>query len=482
MERKDYLKRRELVNELRSIGVEPYPQSTPITNYIEEITKAPEEFMGKKVAVAGRVYSLRFHGKLAFADIRDNGEKIQGFFRRDVLGEEKYRFLKKYVDRGDFIWIQGEVMRTKRGELSVLAEDIKIASKALYDLPHEWFGIGDVELRYRQRYLDLMLNRNSFEIFRKRAEIEKQIRLFLWERGFMEMETSILQPIYGGANAKPFKTHVNALDRDYYLRISDELYLKRLLVGGYNKVFEIGKDFRNEDIDTTHNPEFTMIEIYQAYVDYNDMMDLTEEMIKSVARSLGVESIKFNDVDIDLTKPFRRERMLDMLARRGITEDTSDEEIKEMLGQYGIKMPRYERGLALGKLFERVCEEDLYEPVFVIDHPKETTPLCKLHREDPRLVERFELYIGGVELANGYTELNDPELQEKFFREETERRTLGDEEAHQYDEDFVEALRWGMPPTGGVGIGVDRLTMILTGRESIKEVILFPMIAPRDRQ
>ncbi len=479
MERRDYLKRRELVETLRNMGINPYPQSTPITHYIEEIVASPEDFMGKEVAVAGRVYALRFHGKVAFADLRDNGFKLQGFFRQDVLGEDSYRFLKKFVDRGDFLWVRGEVTRTKKGELSVLAKEIRIASKALYDLPHEWFGLEDVEKRYRQRYLDLMLNRESFEIFRKRSIIEMEIRKFLWERGFLEMETPVLQPIYGGANAKPFKTHVNALDKDYYLRISDELYLKRLIVGGYNKVFEIAKDFRNEDIDTMHNPEFTMIEIYQAYVDYNDMMNLTEDMIKHVAKKLGVEKVKFGEHEIDLTKPFRRERMLDMLAEHGIDESTPDNEIKALLEKYNIKMAKYERGLALGKLFDRICEDELIEPVFVIDHPKETTPLCKLHRKNPELIERFELYIGGMEIANGYTELNDPELQEKFFRDEAERRTLGDEEAHQMDMDFVEALRWGMPPTGGVGIGIDRVTMILTGKTSIKEVILFPMLSPK---
>ncbi len=480
MERRDFKKRMELVKKLREMGVEPYPHSAPITHEIEEIVKEPERYMGQKISTAGRIYALRFHGKIAFATVRSNGYQIQGFFKYDVLGEEKYKFLKKFVDRGDFLWMFGEVTRTKRGELSVLADDIKLISKSLYDLPHEWFGIEDVEKRYRQRYLDLMLNRESFEIFQNRAKIVQEIRKFLWEKGFMEMETPVLQPIYGGANARPFKTYVNALKRDYYLRISDELYLKRLIVGGYTKVFEISKDFRNEDIDTTHNPEFTMLEAYQAYVDYEDMMNLTEDMIRHVAKVLGVEKIKFGEYEIDFTRPFRRERMLDMLAKKGITDDTPDDEIKELLDKYNIKMPRYERGLALGKLFERICEDELIQPVFVMDHPRETTPLCKLHREDPRLVERFELYIGGVELANGYTELNDPELQEKFFREEMERRTLGDEEAHQYDADFVEALRWGMPPTGGVGIGIDRLTMILTGKESIKEVILFPMLAPRD--
>ena len=480
MERKDLEYRIGIVSELREEGIEPYPPSAKTNAEIADIVEKSEEYMGKKVAVAGRVYGLRFHGKLAFATVRSNGANIQGFFKYDILGEENYKFIKKYVQRGDFILMHGEVMRTKRGELSVLADRVELISKALYDLPHEWFGIGDIETRYRQRYLDLILNKEPFDIFVKRAKIVEEMRRFLWARGFLEMETPVLQPIYGGANAKPFKTHVNALERDYYLRISDELYLKRLIVGGYTKVFEISKDFRNEDIDTTHNPEFTMMEAYWAYADYNDMMELTEQMIKSIGAKLGVDKIKFRGRDIELAKPFRREKMLDMLAERGITEDTSDSELRELLEKYHIKLPDYERGLALGKLFERVCEEDLYEPVFVIDHPKETTPLCKLHRKDPRLVERFELYIGGMELANGYTELNDPMLQEKFFREETKRRTLGDEEAHQFDADFVEALRWGMPPTGGVGIGVDRLTMLLTEQESIKEVVLFPMLAPKE--
>jgi len=305
MERKDYAQRTEIVKTLREMGIEPYPPSAKITHEIEYIVNNSDELMGKEVAVAGRIYSLRFHGKLAFSTIKSNGAQIQGFFKYDVLGDEQYKFLKKYVQRGDFLWIRGELMRTKRGELSVLASEIRLISKSLYDLPHEWFGIEDVEKRYRQRYLDLILNRRPFEIFMKRAKIVEEMRRFLWARGFLEMETPVLQPIYGGANARPFKTHVNALDRDYYLRISDELYLKRLIVGGYEKVFEISKDFRNEDIDTTHNPEFTMMEAYWAYADYNDMMDLTEEMIKSIARAIGVEKVQFNGVEIDFAKPFR---------------------------------------------------------------------------------------------------------------------------------------------------------------------------------
>ena len=478
MSRIDYEQRVELIKALREMGVNPYPADVKPELSVEEIVNDPERYMGEAVSVAGRIYSIRFHGKLAFADIRQNGFQIQAMFRRDIMGDEPYKFLKKYIDKGDFLWMKGEVIRTKRGELSILAAEIRLASKAMYDLPHEWFGIEDVRTRYRQRYLDILINRESFDIFLARSKIISGLRRYLEDMGLMEMETPVLQPVYGGASAKPFKTHVNAIDRDYYLRISDELYLKRLIVAGYDGVFEIAKDFRNEDIDTTHNPEFTMVEIYRAYADYNDMMDLTESLIKHLAEKNGITTVTLDGKEIDLTKPFRRLKMLEMLAGKGVTDETTDEKLKEMLEKYNLKLPAYNRGQALGKLFEKLCEDELIEPVFVIDHPKETTPLCKIHRDNPALVERFELYIGGMELANGYSELNDPQLQEELFREEAERRDLGDVEAHEYDEDFIEALRWGMPPTGGVGIGIDRLVMVLTQKDSIKEVLLFPMMAP----
>ena len=478
MSRIDYEQRVELIKALREMGVDPYPADVKPDHAVKEITEEPDRYMGESVSVAGRIYSIRFHGKLAFADIRQNGFQIQAMFRRDIMGDDAYKFLKNYVDKGDFLWIKGEVIRTKRGELSVMAAEIRLASKAMYDLPHEWFGIEDVRTRYRQRYLDILINRDSFDTFVSRSRIISGLRRYLEDMGLMEMETPVLQPVYGGASAKPFKTHVNAIDRDYYLRISDELYLKRLIVAGYDGVFEIAKDFRNEDIDTTHNPEFTMVEIYRAYADYNDMMDLTEALIRHLAEKNGISTVTLGGKEIDLKKPFRRLKMLDLLGEKGVTEETTDEELKGMLEKYNLKLPLYNRGQALGKIFEKLCEEELIEPVFVIDHPKETTPLCKIHRDDPSLVERFELYIGGMELANGYSELNDPQLQEELFREEAERRDLGDVEAHKYDKDFIEALRWGMPPTGGVGIGIDRLVMVLTQKESIKEVLLFPMMAP----
>jgi len=480
MSRIDYEQRVELIKALREMGVDPYPADVKPEYEIKEIVQDPDKHMGSTVSVAGRIHSIRLHGNLAFADLRQNGFQIQIMFRKDIMGAEEYSFLKKYVDKGDFLWVKGEVMVTKRGELSVQAERIRLAAKAMYDLPHEWFGIGDIRTRYRKRYLDILINRESFDLFQRRSRIISALRRYLEDMGLMEMETPILQPLYGGANAKPFKTHVNAIDRDYYLRISDELYLKRLIVAGYDGVFEIARDFRNEDIDTTHNPEFTMVEVYKAYADYNDMMDLTERLIKHLADREGIESINLGGREIDLMKPFRRLRMLDMLREKGITEETTDDELKEMLERYSLQLPAFNRGQALGKIFERLCEDELVEPVFVIDHPKETTPLCKLHRDDPSLIERFELYIGGMELANGYSELNDPELQEKLFKEEAERRDFGDVEAHEYDEDFIEALRWGMPPTGGVGIGIDRLVMVLTGKESIKEVLLFPLMAPTE--
>jgi lysyl-tRNA synthetase class 2 len=369
---------------------------------------------------------------------------------------------------------------TKVGELTLLVEDFRILCKALLSLPSIKYGIHDTEIRYRKRYLDLLINERTRETFILRSKIINEIRSFLNSKGFIEIETPILQPIYGGANAKPFKTHVNFLNEDWYLRISPELYLKRLVIGGINKVYEIGKVFRNEDIDVEHNPEFTMIEIYQSYVDYNDVMKLTEELISTVAlKVLGKLEIEYGEYKINLALPWKRITMYDAIKMfSGFdVKKISDNEIIDILEQYKIKIPGgYNRGLAIAKLFDIYCKDNLIQPTFIIDHPKETTPLCKLHRENKELIERFELYIAKMELANAYTELNDPVLQHQFFLEEMNRRTLGDEEAHQYDEDFIEAMCYGMPPIGGLGIGIDRLVMIFTGNTSIKEVIPFPMM------
>jgi lysyl-tRNA synthetase class 2 len=482
-ERKDYVDRLRKLEHMRSVGIDPYPHYFHVSQDISDIVKRENDFLGKEVSTAGRLMALRYHGKVGFGDLVMDGYKIQIFLRYDVLGD-KYSNFKDIVDKGDFIGVKGDVVRTEKGELSILLKDFAIISKSLYDLPHQWFGIEDVETRYRQRYLDMILNPEIFEIFRKRSYITREIRNFLNSKGFIEFETPILQPVYGGANAKPFITYVNAIERNYYLRISDELYLKRLLVAGYPRVYEIGKDFRNEDIDSRHNPEFTMIEIYEAFKDYKYMMDLTENLIKHVAETVnGTLKISLNGREVDLSKPWKRLKMLDLLYENGIdAKRIGDDDIKELLKKYEIKMPAYVRGIAITKLFEAMFEESFIEPVFVMDYPRESTPLCKLHRDDPSLVERFELYINGIEIANGYSELNDPLLQERFFREEMERRTLGDEEAQQMDMDFIEALRTGMPNAGGVGIGIDRLSMILTGAKSIKEVIYYPILAPKQEK
>lgn len=480
-ERKDFQDRLKKVEELKALGINPYPHYFNVNTTIREIVESPESHMGKNVSVAGRVMALRYHGKVGFGDISMDNFKIQLFLKFEIL-KERYNFFKKFVDKSDIIGVNGDIVRTEKGELSILVKDFVILTKSLYDLPHAWFGLEDVETRYRQRYLDMLLNRDVFEIFRKRSMVVSEIRRTLEEKGFIEFETPILQPVYGGANAKPFITHINAIDRNYYLRISDELYLKRLLVAGYPRVFEIGKDFRNEDIDSKHNPEFTMIEIYDAFKDYRDMMDLTEEIIKHLAEKInGSLKVNVGGREIDLSGNWPKVRLLEKLKEIGIDSKTiSDDEIKKLLEKYDIKMPTYVRGIAVTKIFEEMFEHTFINPTFVIDYPRESTPLCKLHREDPELVERFELFINGIEIANGYTELNDPVLQEKFFNEEMQRRVLGDEEAQQMDRDFIEALRTGMPNAGGVGIGIDRISMILTGAKSIKEVIYYPILAPKE--
>ncbi len=477
----DFQERMKTVEELKKNGVNPFPQKFNITQEIAKIVSENSngiKFNGE-ISTAGRITGMRGHGKIAFIDLVDNGIKLQCCFRVNELGE-KYDIFKKYVNRGDFIGVKGKLFVTKAGELTLMVNDFQILSKALYDIPSSWYGLKDTDIRYRFRNLDLMLNKSVRETFIARSKVISEMRRFLDSNGFIEVETPVLQPIYGGANAKPFKSHMNFLGEDWYLRISPELYLKRLIMGGLNKVYEIGKNFRNESVDTRHNPEFTSIELYQAYADYNDIMNLTEQIITEVAKKVfGKLKFKYGDNEIDLTPPWKRVSMIELLKECGYdVENMTDEKIKALLES---EIPGgYNRGLAIAQLFEQFCESKLIQPTFVIDHPKETTPLCKIHRKDPRLIERFELYIAGMELANAYTELNDPIMQDKFFTEETKRRILGDEEAQQYDKNFIESMRYGMPPTGGLGIGIDRLIMILTGNTSIKEVILFPMIKKKD--
>ncbi|MFP3178859.1 MAG: lysine--tRNA ligase [Thermocladium sp.] len=481
--------RLQVLKLLRDAGIDPYPHKYEVTHTIHEVRElgAAHPFNGptremniiaSNISTAGRIANIRPHGKATFVDIFDEGERLQLYLRINELGD-KYDLFLKYIDRGDIIGVKGNLFYTMKGELTLLVLDYKLLAKALLD-PPDWSSY-TTEWRYSHRYLDFLYNASARRSMYIRFKATQELREFLYSKGFMEVETPVIQPVYGGALAKPFKTHVNALDEDWYLRISLELYLKRFIIGGFNKVFEIGKVFRNEDIDVTHNPEYTLMELYWAYADYNDLMRLTEDMISHVStKILNSNRVKYQSMEISLEPPFRRVTMNDALSEVLGTrvDDMSDQDLKSLMDKHGL-VPRggeYIRGLMIEKLFDKLVTPNLIQPTFVIDYPLETTPLCKPHRSKPGLIERFELYIAGMELANAYTELNDPVLQHKLFEEEQRRFQKGDEEAHPYDFDFITAMSYGMPPTGGLGLGIDRLIMILTGNSSIKEVIPFPMI------
>lgn len=484
-------RRVKIVEELKKQGINPYPQKYEITHTIQELRnialqrndKPTDPFLFD-ISTAGRVANIRRHGKISFVDIFDEGEKLQLQLRVNELGD-KYEKFFEIVDRGDIIGVKGDLLYTLKGELTLRVKDYTMLAKSLIE-PPDWTKLSP-EFRYAHRYVDFLYNDNARKAMEIRFKTIRLIREYLYSKGFIEVETPILQPVYGGALAKPFKSHVNYLDEDWYLRISLELYLKRFIVGGFNKVFEIGKVFRNEDIDVTHNPEFTLLELYWAYADYNDIMNLTEDMLRTVVKSIyGDTKIKYTiggkDYEIDFSQ-FRKVTLYDALSEAlgKNVETVSDEELKSLMDKYGLK-PRgnmYVRGLMIEKLFSKLVEPNLIQPTFVLDYPIETTPLCKPHRSKPGLVERFELFIAGMELANAYTELNDPILQDKLFKQEQEMFRRGDEEAHPYDVDFVRALSYGMPPTGGLGIGIDRLVMLLTNNFSIKEVIPFPMLSAK---
>ncbi len=480
--------RLEVLKELEAKGINPYPHKFEVTHTISQIRELAKNYpvshdpFLKGIRTAGRVANIRRHGRASFVDIFDEGERLQLYLRVNELGD-RFEEFHKYVDRGDIIGVEGDLFYTLKGELTLLVRDYRILAKALLD-PPDWSKY-TTEWRYTHRYLDFLYNSEARRVMLTRFKVIQAIREFLNSRGFIEVETPILQPVYGGALAKPFKTHINAIDEDWYLRISLELYLKRFIIGGFNKVYEIGKVFRNEDIDAQHNPEFTMLELYWAYADYIDVMNLTEELIKHVAKVIGVSTVKYrlmdgSEVEVDLSAPFRRATMYELLSNelgRNV-EELTDEELRRLMDKYGL-VPRggqYVRGLMVEKLFDKLVAPKLIQPTFVMDYPQETTPLCKPHRSKPGLIERFELYIAGMEIANAYTELNNPILQHRFFEEEAERFRRGDEEAHPYDYDFVLALSYGMPPTGGLGIGIDRLVMVLTGQYSIKEVIPYPIV------
>lgn len=451
----------------------PYPHKYNITSYIEEITKQHE--LSKDYKTAGRVMAVRKMGKLLFADIWGNNKKLQISLDYQK-SPEAFDFFANYVDSGDIVGVGGVTYETKRKEFTLGVNSLEVLSKSLSDIPRQWYGLKDVDQRYRQRYLDLIANKDSFELLKKRGEIVGSIRNYLNSENFTEVETPILQPAYGGANAKPFKTHINDIDQDWFLRISPELYLKRLVTGGFEKIYEIGKVFRNEGIDSRHNPEFTMMELYWAYADYNDVMKLTENTFNNVAKNVfGSQEV----AGISYKTPWKKMTMKESIkgASDIDVDGLDDGSLENIVKKEGLEIPGgFNRGLAINKLFEHYVEPTLEGPIFITDHPKETTPLCKPHRKDNSLIERFELFIKGMEIANAYTELNDPRLQKKFFDYQSHRKVLGDEEAHATDNDYLNALSYGLPPTGGLGIGIDRMAMVMTGSETIKDLIMFPIV------
>ena len=477
--------RREKLTNLQDAGRDPFAITRyDVTHHSAEILAAGDELVGKEVSVAGRMMVKRIMGKASFCKIQDKQGVIQCYVARDDLGEEAYAEFKK-MDIGDIIGVKGFVFRTKTGEITVHTKELTLLTKSLKPLPEKFHGLQDTDVRYRQRYLDLIVNPEVRDTFVKRSQILREIRRFLDDRGFMEVETPMLVPNAGGAAARPFETHYNALDVDVKLRISLELYLKRLIVGGLERVYEIGRVFRNEGVDTRHNPEFTLMELYQAYTDYNGMMDLTEDMFRHLAKVVcGSTTITYQGTEIDLGKPFERLTMIDAIKKySGVDFDTvkTEEEAKALAKAHNIAFEeRHSRGDIINLFFETYCEENLIQPVFIMDHPVEISPLTKKKPTDPTKVERFELFIYGREMCNAYSELNDPIDQRARFAAQDALAAAGDAEANHTDEDFLNALEIGMPPTGGIGYGIDRLVMLLTDSAAIRDVLLFPTMKPLD--
>ncbi len=474
------------LKDIQALGYDPYPTFFRNTHTLADVGKQFSERTAEdlehakiKVRVAGRILTNRPFGKAGFITLSDGEGQLQVYAKKDQLPERDFQ-LYKLLDIGDFIGVEGTLFRTRTGELTVLAAEMTFLAKCFLPLPEKWHGLKDIEIRYRQRYVDLVVNREVRDVFVKRSTVIRELRRFLDDRGYLEVETPILHPIAGGALAKPFKTHHNALDMALHLRIAPELYLKRLIVGGLNRVYDLNRIFRNEGISTRHNPEFTMLEFYQAYSNYTDLMDLTEEMITGIAEKVnGSKLTTYDDQQIDFGKWARlsmKEAIL-KFAPDKISEDVLNDRaavggaLKQLHVDYDSNLPL---GNMIGMLFEAVAEQHLVQPTFIYDYPIELSPLSKQKASDPSLVERFELFIGGMEVANGYSELNDPIDQRDRFLSQLQARERGDEEAHQMDDDYIRALSYGMPPTAGEGIGVDRLTMLLTNSTSIRDVILFP--------
>jgi len=472
--------RMEKLEKLKTLGVNPYPYRFVRTHTIAEIRNQSEEMLGTDaVAISGRVMAKRGHGKTVFADIEDVTGKMQIYFRKDELTETKFEVVN-LIDIADFLGVSGEIFKTGTGEITILVKNFEFLSKSLLPLPEKWHGLQDKEIRYRKKYLDIAMNKDAKRIIITRAKIVRKMREILDNRGFIEVETPVLQALYGGAFAKPFKTYYNALDKDYFLRISDELYLKRLIIGGIEKVYEICKDFRNEGIDRQHNPEFTMMEAYQAYADYTDMMELTEHIVTEICNSIqGKCRLKFGENEIDLSIPWKRlgfYEVIESFTHQDLSSFSRDEAYA-FAKEQGIDIDDIaSKGKILDEIFSDLVQPNLIQPTFVIDYPLDISPLAKKHRKDPELVERFEPFIAGMEIGNAFSELNDPFDQRQRFENQQKMKESGDGEIQELDEDFLEAMEHGMPPTGGLGLGIDRLVMLLTDSSSIREVIIFPQL------
>lgn len=470
--------RLQKLKKLQKLGIDPYPASFDITHSLEQAKKAE----GEQVHVAGRLWSLREHGAFTFADLRDESGQIQLWFRKEILGDN-FKILE-LLDIGDFLGVSGKVVKTKAGEITVDVSHLTLLTKSLRPLPSSWYGLKDIEDRYRKRYLDLLFNPEVRERFNIRTRLVRELRRYLDGLGYWEVETPTLQSLYGGANAKPFKTHVNVLDQDFYLRIADELYLKRLVVGGYERVYEICKDFRNEGLDLSHNPEFTMLEFYQAYADYNKIIEVTEGLFKHLAKAvLGSTQMKVGDHTVETGSRWRRVTMVDAMKEKLDldVESATQTKLVEYCKNNGIALVGGEsKGQLIFIIFEHKIPETLIDPTWVIDYPADVSPLSKAHVPRAGWVQRFEGYIGGREICDGWSELTNPLEQRERFEQDVKAARKDKEEAQQVDEDFLEAMEYGMPPLGGIGIGIDRLAMFYTNTWSIKEVILFPLMRRRE--
>ncbi len=476
------------LNELRKNGIEPYPhkfeKKDNSSDIKEKYAKLKEDERTKdSVKIAGRVMTIRDMGNLAFSTIQDGYGKIQIVLQKGETPEKTMKFFSSYIDSGDFVGIEGTIFRTRRGEISILVKKLDILSKSILPLPEKWHGITDKEERYRKRYLDLVMNPEVKNVFILREKIIDAVREYLKSKGFVEVDTPYLQSVYGGAEARPFKTHLNALNMELFMAISPELYLKRLIVGGFEKVFTIARNFRNEGIDRWHNPEFTMMEIYEAYADYNDMMKLFEGIYEHVCKKVfGKTKLQFGEQEIEFKAPWKRITMADCIKEHAKIDvrKMTDKKLHEFAVKNNIEIKGKSWGMLVCSIFEHFCEKKIIQPTFIIDHPCESTPLCKLHRDEGciNLIERFEPFCMGAELGNAYSELNDPVRQKELLEGQQSSLKKGNEEANPYDADFVNALEIGMPPTGGLGLGIDRMIMVLTNSQSIRDVLLFPFMKP----